>query len=158
VLEKLRPAKQALLRSKFKEMEEDRQQSPQDADGEDGEARPDLDGFLVCSAAACRPAPLPGAIPGSPSSGEEECLMDGILEDAGMVFQGDGIVYEDPERELDDSWLEEELLGVGGMEFEALSEQQALLGSLLEIPDPTGSEGSNSQSRRDLADFSVEAF
>ncbi|CAE7599181.1 Znfx1, partial [Symbiodinium pilosum] len=90
-----------------------------------------------------------GALPGA------ECLMDGILEDAGMVFHGEAIVHEDPERELDDSWLEEELLGFGASEMEALSEQQALLGSLLEIPDPD-SEGSNSQSRRDLADFSVE--
>lgn len=156
VLEQLRPAKQALLKSKFQELEDD-QQPPEDVDGEDGEARPDLDGFLICSAAAPTVGPLPGAMPGSPSSGEEECMMDGILEDAGLVFHGDGIVHEDPERELDDSWLEEELMGFGAPELEALSEHQTLLGSLLEIPDPD-SEGSNSQSRRGLNGFSVEAF
>eukprot|EP00439_Symbiodinium_sp_Y106_P046141 s2274_g5.t2 len=50
VLEQLRPAKQALLKSKFQELEDD-QHPPEDVDGEDGEARPDLDGFLICSAA-----------------------------------------------------------------------------------------------------------
>ncbi|CAE7243007.1 unnamed protein product [Symbiodinium microadriaticum] len=55
VLEQLRPAKQVLLKSKFQELEDD-QQPPEDVDGEDGEARPDLDGFLICSAAERRVA------------------------------------------------------------------------------------------------------
>ncbi|CAE6924199.1 DUSP12, partial [Symbiodinium sp. CCMP2592] len=58
------------------------------------------------------------------SGGSADVLWKGLIsknplhEDAGLVFHGDGIVHEDPERELDDSWLEEELMGFGAPELE----------------------------------------
>ncbi|CAK9066291.1 unnamed protein product [Durusdinium trenchii] len=85
----------------------------------------------------------------SPSS--EESLMDGILEDVGLVFQGEGIIHEDPEKELDDSWLEEELLSFC---VEPIDEQQALMSLLEEVsPQSTGEAGAGRHS-----DLSVEVF
>mmetsp|Transcript_13817 Transcript_13817/g.23801 ORF Transcript_13817/g.23801 Transcript_13817/m.23801 type:complete len:488 (-) Transcript_13817:49-1512(-) len=140
ILQKLRPAKQALLRSKFQEIDEEA--APDEDDAEEGEERPDLDGFLIGHApvAACE-------LDHSPSS--EESLMDGILEDAGLVFQGQGIIHEDLDKELDDSWLEEELLGFC-VESPGMDEQQALM-SLLEEVSPQAAEGRQS-------DLSVEVF
>eukprot|EP00435_Cladocopium_sp_Y103_P016201 s650_g4.t1 len=50
ILQKLRPAKQALLRSKFQEIDEDG--APDEDDAGEGEERPDLDGFLIGHAPA----------------------------------------------------------------------------------------------------------
>jgi len=141
ILQKLRPAKQALLKSKFQEMDEDG--APDEEDGEDGEERPDLDGFLIGH------APVTAhELDHSPSS--EESLMDGILEDAGLVFQGQGIVHEDLDKELDDSWLEEELLGFC-VETPGVDEQQALMSLLEEVSPAATGEGRQS-------DLSVEVF
>lgn len=140
ILQRLRPAKQALLKSKFQEMDEDGAEE----DDSEGEERPDLDGFLVgCAAVAAN------ELDHSPSS--EESLMDGILEDVGLVFQGEGIIHEDPEKELDDSWLEEELLSFC---VEPIDEQQALMSLLEEVsPQSTGEAGAGRHS-----DLSVEVF
>lgn len=155
----LRPAKVTLLKQKFKELEED--QIPLDEDEEDdggeGDARPDLDNLLICGS-AMRPAPIAGvpaaALPGA--MGEEDMLMDGILEETGMVFSGAGIVNEGRpvEDELEDALLEEELLGMGLDDMEDLDEQQALLSSLADLE---GSSDSILQSHRD-DNISVEAF
>lgn len=154
----LRPAKVTLLKQKFKELEED--QIPQDEDDEDdgGEAdvRPDLDNLLICGS-AMRPAPIPG-VPAAtlPGAMGEEDIMDGILEETGMVFSGAGIVHEGRpvEDELEDALLEEELLGMGLDDLEDLDEQQALLSSLADLE---GSTDSFLQSHRD-DNISVEVF
>eukprot|EP00931_Biecheleriopsis_adriatica_P063155 TRINITY_DN3820_c0_g1_i1.p1 TRINITY_DN3820_c0_g1~~TRINITY_DN3820_c0_g1_i1.p1 ORF type:complete len:611 (+),score=147.46 TRINITY_DN3820_c0_g1_i1:162-1994(+) len=165
ILKSLRPAKQTLLKNKFKEMEDDQIQPPEDDDGEEGEARPDLDGLLICGAAV-RPAPAAPAsmqLPGAMGGGDEECMMDGILEEAGMVFNGTGIVNEAsrspvfglqdfaPEDE-DDALLEQELMALGlDEDLEALDEQEALLSSLADL------EG-NDEGRHIISDnLSVEA-
>mmetsp|Transcript_31616 Transcript_31616/g.57500 ORF Transcript_31616/g.57500 Transcript_31616/m.57500 type:complete len:592 (-) Transcript_31616:193-1968(-) len=162
ILQQLRPAKQNLLKQKFKELEEDHlPEEDDDAEG-DGEVRPDLDGFLVCGAAV-QPTPTAAS---QPTGGDEECLMDGILEEAGMVFNGTGIVNEaarsphfgreeesfmDDLEDFEEALLEEELLGLNLDEIEDLDEQQALLSSLADL------EGS--QSRSHLSDnLSVEVF
>lgn len=155
----LRPAKVTLLKQKFKELEED--QIPHDEDDEDdgavGDSRPDLDDLLICGSAV-RPAPIHGvsaaSLPGA--MGEEDMLMDGILEDTGMVFGGAGIVNEGRlvEDELEDALLEEELLGMGLDDLEDLDEQQALLSSLADLE---GSMDSILQSHRD-DNISVEVF
>jgi hypothetical protein len=107
----LRPAKQALLKQKFQESEEDGGLGDGDDDGEDGgdddgqELRNvDLSGLVVQGCGVKRPTwfqqqmqmqvipELPGTI------GEEEVMMDGILEEAGAVFSGAGIVQEEEER------------------------------------------------------------
>lgn len=142
ILQKLRPAKQALLRSKFQEIDEDG--APDEDDAEEGEERPDLDGFLIGHAPVAA-----HELDHSPSS--EESLMDGILEDVGLVFQGQGIIHEDLDKELDDSWLEEELLGFC-VESPGVDEQQALM-SLLEEVSPQSGAAEGRQS-----DLSVEVF
>eukprot|EP00930_Biecheleria_cincta_P037723 TRINITY_DN25921_c0_g1_i1.p1 TRINITY_DN25921_c0_g1~~TRINITY_DN25921_c0_g1_i1.p1 ORF type:complete len:610 (+),score=146.88 TRINITY_DN25921_c0_g1_i1:92-1921(+) len=155
----LRPAKVTLLKQKFKELEED--QIPLDEDDEDdggeGDARPDLDNLLVCGS-AMRPAPIPGVLAASlpGAMGEDDMLMDGILEETGMVFSGAGIVNEGRpvEDELEDALLEEELLCMGLDDLEDLDEQQALLSSLADLE---GSTDSILQSHRD-DNISVEAF
>lgn len=141
----LRPAKQTLLRQKFKEIdEEDHPDLPEDADdAEEGEVRPDLDDMMICGT-GLRPQAeiqnvhmtvhLPGAI------GDEESLMDGILEETGAVFNGTGIFNEggqnpfgrtgEFEELLEDEFLlEQELLALG-LDLEDLDEQQALLAEL----------------------------
>lgn len=141
----LRPAKQTLLRQKFKEMdEEDHPDLPEDGDdAEEGEVRPDLDDMMICGT-GLRPQAeiqnvhmnirLPGAI------GDEENLMDGILEEAGMVFNGSGIFNESGQNPFgltgefeelleDEFLLEQELLALG-LDLVDLDEQQALLAEL----------------------------
>ncbi|CAJ1436560.1 unnamed protein product, partial [Effrenium voratum] len=85
----LRSAKRNLLRQRFEEVDEEQRSE------EGGEERPDLDDFLCAApiralASASASAALPGAVP----QGEEESLMDGILEETGLVFQGAGIANE----------------------------------------------------------------
>lgn len=154
VLAGLRPAKQALLKQKFEECEDDLGGETREGDDDEecdddagGEIRPDLDGLMVCGKAVKAPsqgfAPeLPGRVGGQ----DEECMMDGILEEAGMVFNGTAIASNEAKRLGqsfnfsspgtvdnyigDDFWdLERELAGLG-MDLEGLDEQQALLSSL----------------------------
>lgn len=84
LMEHLRPAKQNLLREKFREIDEELH--PGNAAGDDeGEIRPDLDDLLHCLKAVQLPAPTAAS---SCATGEEEHLMDGILEETGHVFSG----------------------------------------------------------------------
>lgn len=141
----LRPAKQTLLRQKFKEMdEEDHPDLPEDDDdAEGGDVRPDLDDMMICGT-GLRPQPeikdvhmvvhLPGSI------GDEESLMDGILEETGMVFNGTGIFQEggqnpfgrtgEFEEFMEDQFLLEQELMALGLDLEDLDEQHALLAEL----------------------------
>eukprot|EP00408_Alexandrium_pacificum_P013707 CAMPEP_0171235840 /NCGR_PEP_ID=MMETSP0790-20130122/42146_1 /TAXON_ID=2925 /ORGANISM="Alexandrium catenella, Strain OF101" /LENGTH=427 /DNA_ID=CAMNT_0011702149 /DNA_START=1 /DNA_END=1282 /DNA_ORIENTATION=+ len=177
VLAELRPAKQALLKQKFEEFEGF---DPAE-DGEDGEEGPelrpaDLEGLVICgnaikplkpatAAAATAPPPLPGCVN---VDYDEEFVMDGILEDAGMVFNGTGMVGNGGgfqagaassqrlppgflEQHLglsgmdldedDHRFLEEELSYLGLGDMEALAEQQALLLSLQEGHGLGGNRG-----------------
>lgn len=163
ILAGLRPAKQALLKQKFEESELEDGEFPDDEDdGEEGTvlAGAALEGLVVCGSAVRAPvwygsSPEPGGLPGA--MGDEEMLMDGILEDAGMVFGGTGIMPE-PARPLhhdrssgsldggtsrvfaqspgataeEDHLLEEELRRLGLEGFEDLHEQEALLQSIQE--------------------------
>jgi hypothetical protein len=142
----LRPAKQTLLRQKFKEMDEeehpDLHENDDDDDAEAGDVRPDLDDMMICGT-GLRPQPeiqdvhtfcLPGSI------GDEESLMDGILEETGMVFNGTGIFQEggqnpfgrtgEFEEFMEDQFLLEQELMALGLDLEDLDEQQALLAEL----------------------------
>mmetsp|Transcript_75648 Transcript_75648/g.133512 ORF Transcript_75648/g.133512 Transcript_75648/m.133512 type:complete len:575 (+) Transcript_75648:70-1794(+) len=139
LLKGLRPAKQALLKEKFKDLEEDCNEEDVD-DGEEGEARPDLDDFMICgSALKPSPAAMPSLqLPGS--MGAEEDFMDGILEETGMVFNGGSLNvggvqqflgtadFEDMSIE-DQFLLEQELIGLG-LELDELDEQQALMNEI----------------------------
>lgn len=99
VLEGLRPAKQVLLRQKFQEYED---MDPEDfqrasatsatATPSDNNARTDSFGgafndLVVCGSSVDRPGALRN-LPGSFQDPDEEDLMDGILEETGMVFNG----------------------------------------------------------------------
>jgi len=92
----LRPAKQTLLKQAFAEWESNDEELDDGGPEEDGETwTADLAGLVIQGNAikpsACARPQLPGlAIPAS----EEESLMDGILEEAGMVFNGTGIINE----------------------------------------------------------------
>jgi len=106
VLEGLRPAKQALLRQKFQESEdmepEDFQRNTHCGTTSSTMATPtdgiitrtdSFNDLMVCGNAV----KLAGAhpmLPGSLEDPEEEDLMDGILEETGMVFNGACIVNE----------------------------------------------------------------
>lgn len=163
ILAELRPAKQALLKQKFEEFEGFDPEEEGDEGEEGPELRPaDLEGLVVCgnaikpqqparSASAAAPPPLPGCVN---VDYDEEFVMDGILEDAGMVFNGTGIVGEAGassvprlpsgflEQHLDltgmdldeddHRFLEEELVQLGLGDLEGIDEQQALLLSLQE--------------------------
>lgn len=129
LLDGLRPAVQTLLKQKF-----------QEADGDSKDCRVDnrskvnkVGGAIVVRGASAKPPPghtLP-PLQSSPLpflEDDEECLMDGILEEVGLVFNGTGITgvnLIDEEQQL----LEEELLGLG-VNLENIDEQQALLSSL----------------------------
>merc|ERR1719335_217380 len=156
-LEGLRPAKQALLRQKFEESEvmdpEDFQRiahcdrtSSTMATRSDGVNRTEsLNDLMVCGNAVKLPGhPL---LPGSLQDPDEEDLMDGILEEAGMVFNGACIVNEggfghderclrpvpglsrtllEEDLEEEHRILEEELLKLD-MDLDAISEADALM-------------------------------
>eukprot|EP00933_Yihiella_yeosuensis_P007838 TRINITY_DN113021_c0_g1_i1.p1 TRINITY_DN113021_c0_g1~~TRINITY_DN113021_c0_g1_i1.p1 ORF type:complete len:578 (-),score=136.47 TRINITY_DN113021_c0_g1_i1:188-1921(-) len=144
MLKTLRPAKQTLLKQKFAEVEQEvHPMDMEDDDGDEGEARPDLDGFLVCGAAIRTPIASSGhvgfSLPGMPGADDEDTFMDGILEEAGMVFSsaaegqmqsprfGSG---DDEDMADDDFLLEQELAKLGLDDIEELDEQQALMMSL----------------------------
>jgi len=141
----LRPAKKALLRQKFQEIDEEgwSGEPDEEEDSQGGDVRPDLDGCLhVCSAL---PA-LPGVV-----AGEEESLMDGILEETGLVFNGAGIHNDEARRrsirksvsfcqeddivEVEQHQDEELLLDhevwALGIDVEEIDEQEALLREIL---------------------------
>jgi len=140
LLKGLRPAKQTLLKQKFKDMEEEcHEEGPED--GEEGDARPDLDDMMICGS-ALKPSTQPSSslqLPGA-TLGVDEEFMDGILEETGMVFNGGGLNvagvqqflgttdFEDLSIE-DQFLLEQELVGLG-LEFDELDEQQALMNEL----------------------------
>jgi hypothetical protein len=101
----LRPAKQALLKQKFQESEEDGGigHDGEEDDGEGGEEvrNVDLSGLVVQGCGVRTPSwfqqqmqlqiipELPGTV------GDEEVMMDCILEEAGAVFSGAGIIQEE---------------------------------------------------------------
>lgn len=151
----LRPAKQALLKQKFEEAEG---LDPDDEDDGTEDRTQDFSDLIICGSAVkiCRPAPLPGAV--DVEMDDEEMFMDGILEDAGMVFNGTGIVEEGfgydnrslrpvpglrttlleeeeyealQELEAEHKLLEEELLNIG-VDLHGIDEQEALLVDCLE--------------------------
>jgi len=161
ILAELRPAKQALLKQKFEEFEGFDPHEEED-DGEICDVRPaDLEGLIVCGNAIKPPsasvaAPMP-RLPGCANEEFDEALMDGILEDTGMVFNGTGIMGEAMRStarstirlppgylesefglsgldldEEDYHFMEEELMHLGLADMEGLEEQQALLMSLQE--------------------------
>eukprot|EP00928_Gymnodinium_smaydae_P087485 TRINITY_DN71741_c0_g1_i1.p1 TRINITY_DN71741_c0_g1~~TRINITY_DN71741_c0_g1_i1.p1 ORF type:complete len:573 (+),score=141.48 TRINITY_DN71741_c0_g1_i1:113-1831(+) len=157
-LAELRPAKQAFLRKQFEEFDS----KGDSAEGEqrllnttNGSRRGTFNDLLVAGA----PMKLPPGytLPPLVSSpgvdfepDEEEVLMDGILEEAGMVFNGLALFNEDSPaahmraamaagvapsqfgldmRDEEQRLLEEELINMG-IDLESLDEQQALLSSL----------------------------
>lgn len=101
MLEGLRPAKQALLRQKFQESEdgepEDYQRIPH-CDRTSSTMATPSDGLEVNDLMVCgNSVKLAGAhplLPGSMGDPDEEDLMDGILEETGLVFNGACIVNE----------------------------------------------------------------
>lgn len=147
LLSALRPAKQALLKQKFEEAEKDLGDSCKDDedldDDCDGDARPDLMGLMVCGKSVLKTSSQFGDIKGKStpipslsgqSQDDEEFLMDGILEDTGMVFNGSSITeaVSIPGMcdDLEDFFqIEQELAGLG-LDMEGFNEQQALLSSL----------------------------
>lgn len=148
----LRPAKQALLKQKFEEVEE---LGPDDGDSSTGEDRTkDFSDLVICGNAVklCRQPQLPGAVC-SGEGDDEEMIMDCILEETGMVFNGAGITQEGfgldarslraapgglrthllgeerealSELEEEHRLLEEELLNIG-IDLGGIDEQEALL-------------------------------
>ncbi|CAE7823749.1 unnamed protein product, partial [Symbiodinium sp. KB8] len=141
----LRPAKKALLREKFQEIDEEggSGEPEEEEDSQGGDVRPDLDDCLhVCSALPV----LPGVV-----AGEEESLMDGILEETGLVFNGAGIHNDEARRrsirksvsfcqeddivEVEQHQDEELLLDhevwALGIDVEEIDEQEALLREIL---------------------------
>eukprot|EP00931_Biecheleriopsis_adriatica_P062841 TRINITY_DN3795_c0_g2_i1.p1 TRINITY_DN3795_c0_g2~~TRINITY_DN3795_c0_g2_i1.p1 ORF type:complete len:588 (-),score=141.87 TRINITY_DN3795_c0_g2_i1:69-1832(-) len=157
----LRPAKQTLLKQKFKEIDDEANHDflEDDDDGDEGEERPDLNDLMICGAALKPPAlastmHLPGSLE---SVGEDECLMDGILEETGMVFSGAGIVnggidagflstgsqfFAGQEADFEDNQflLEQELMGLG-LDLDELEEQHALIAELMMMGEaPAGYE------------------
>merc|ERR1712151_166790 len=102
LLANLRPAKQALLKKTFEESEENEGLGMSDEGGCDELSLDgkdiDLSGLIVHGRSVgllqqCEPE-LPGAIGGA----HDELFMDGILEEAGVVFNGSGIIQEGEER------------------------------------------------------------
>eukprot|EP00931_Biecheleriopsis_adriatica_P062840 TRINITY_DN3795_c0_g1_i1.p1 TRINITY_DN3795_c0_g1~~TRINITY_DN3795_c0_g1_i1.p1 ORF type:complete len:579 (-),score=139.62 TRINITY_DN3795_c0_g1_i1:84-1820(-) len=158
MLRGLRPAKQTLLKQKFKEIDDESNPDylEDEDDGDEGEERPDLNDLMICGA-ALKPPTLASTVqlPGSLESlGEDECLMDGILEETGMVFSGAGIInggrdaFQSTGKQLfagqeyfddlsDDQFLlEQELAGLG-LDIDDLEEQHALIAELMmmgEVP------------------------
>eukprot|EP00403_Amphidinium_massartii_P012180 CAMPEP_0178431384 /NCGR_PEP_ID=MMETSP0689_2-20121128/31818_1 /TAXON_ID=160604 /ORGANISM="Amphidinium massartii, Strain CS-259" /LENGTH=610 /DNA_ID=CAMNT_0020053291 /DNA_START=101 /DNA_END=1933 /DNA_ORIENTATION=+ len=154
MLGSMRPAIQALLRQKFKEYEEDDLEEFSAGPIRSSAIRPTgdamLDGLVVCGQAVQPPkvARQP-SLPGGIAEEDEECIMDTILEDAGMVFGASNIVPKDGrvknhhhsfhvgfdleheqlsvfEMSEEHRVLEEELLGLG-FDLEALGEEQEVL-------------------------------
>lgn len=159
VLDGLRPAKQALLRQKFQESED---MDPEEfqrntacgttastmATPSEGVTRTDAFNDLKLSGHAVK---IGGGkhpmLPGSLEDPDEEDLMDGILEEAGLVFNGSGIVNEgfghdsrclrpvpglsrtllEDDLEEEHRILEEELMRLD-IELDDIAEQEALLG------------------------------
>lgn len=165
-LKNMRPAKQAVLREKFKEVDTKPYEDEED-DGEEGDTRPDLDGFLICGSAVKLNSTAPQATPIGLSSlapADEDTLMDNILEEAGLVFNGSAIVNEAMRGlphfgyEQDDYFLERELAELGL----DVDEQRALIESFEEELAYAASYeagGFQNQSFRELSgSFSVEAF
>lgn len=115
LLESLRPAKQVLLRQKFKESEElDCDEfATQDGSTPGGtfhctpRTTSELAGLVVCGTAvrAAKPVQLPGS---ANADHDEESLMDGILEETGMVFGGGMAIDRDEFEDL--HLLDESLL------------------------------------------------
>lgn len=163
LMARLRPAKQALLKQKFEDAEEDLGgECRDDRDGanpeeEDGDDRPDLSGMMICGKAVAKQSGKAKVNTRSPAPfEEEECLMDGILEDAGMVFSGSDMIKEEYTSHSknkghlfkgpstgaslpgmcdgfpEEFWQIEQELASLGFDFEGLDEQQALLSSLVE--------------------------
>eukprot|EP00427_Karlodinium_veneficum_P014203 CAMPEP_0169070338 /NCGR_PEP_ID=MMETSP1015-20121227/5061_1 /TAXON_ID=342587 /ORGANISM="Karlodinium micrum, Strain CCMP2283" /LENGTH=579 /DNA_ID=CAMNT_0009129327 /DNA_START=116 /DNA_END=1855 /DNA_ORIENTATION=+ len=154
VLAGLRPAKQAVLRQKFQETEENDSEdfgrnsrcgttastmaTPSDVTRADGF------GLSACKVGKCSKfAPLPGAL-----VDPDEDLMDGILEETGMVFGGASIINEafghdsrclrpvpgmnsrsvlEDDLEEEHRILEEELLRLD-MDLTEIDEQEAAFG------------------------------
>jgi hypothetical protein len=170
-LKSMRPAKQAVLREKFKEVDTKPYEDEED-DGEEGDTRPDLDGFLICGSAMKLNSTAPQAtLQASGTIGlsslapvDEDTLMDNILEEAGLVFNGSTIVNEAMRGlphfgyEQDDYFLERELAELGL----DVDEQRALIESFEEELAYAASYeagGFQNQSFRELSgSFSVEAF
>jgi len=152
----LRPAKQALLKQKFEEIEG--LDLDDEDDGTEEDRTRDFSDLMICGSAVkiCRPPPLPGSV--HEHGDDEEMLMDGILEEAGMVFNGTGIMEEGfgydnrslrpvpglrttlleeeeyealKELEAEHKLLEEELLNIG-IDLHGIDEQEALLVDCLE--------------------------
>lgn len=186
VLRTLRPAKQALLRKKFEETEssgvhDDEAHSHGDAHPECNPSKSDLAGLVICGSTAkppawhARPAPMPGVVGGDD---DDESFMDGILEEAGMVFNGADIdtpkgrsaaacqascgaghgagrwqVLDDEDR-----ILEEELEHIG-MDLDGLEEPQALFGAPGEAPGGSVEDLLSSLVGGDVdRDVSIEVF
>eukprot|EP00439_Symbiodinium_sp_Y106_P070912 s955_g12.t1 len=131
----------------------------EEEDSQGGDVRPDLDGCLhVCSALPALPGVVAGTGPiatvkASPPdvAGEEESLMDGILEETGLVFNGAGIHNDEARRrsirksvsfcqeddivEVEQHQDEELLLDhevwALGIDVEEIDEQEALLREIL---------------------------
>merc|ERR1719215_583554 len=107
VLEDLRPAKQALLRQKFQESED---MEPEDfkrlsaagttasslivAPSEPRTSRTDCFSDMIVCGNAVKVAGAHPMLPGCLADPDEENLMDGILEETGMVFGGACILNE----------------------------------------------------------------
>jgi hypothetical protein len=136
MLEGLRPAKQALLKQKFKEAEtagEFSEDSGSSIQPSSPRRIAELNA-LVISGTGMKPVSgttLPPLF-SAPGMDDEECFMDGILEEAGMVFGGGGGIANDGYLGIGDEeqmLLEQELRTLG-MDLEGLDEQQALLSSL----------------------------
>eukprot|EP00929_Paragymnodinium_shiwhaense_P114281 TRINITY_DN8261_c2_g1_i3.p1 TRINITY_DN8261_c2_g1~~TRINITY_DN8261_c2_g1_i3.p1 ORF type:complete len:451 (-),score=144.83 TRINITY_DN8261_c2_g1_i3:290-1642(-) len=165
LFEKLRPAKQAFLKQACQQAEE--AGMGYDGDEEEdggvemhGAAFADL---VICGTGMKPPAgavlpPLTGA-PMVADADDEDMLMDGILEDAGMVFGGAGLTQEgfglghlspiaagvgassSSYMDEDQRLLEEELMKMGIMDLEeGIDEQQALLDSLAESGDEASAD------------------
>lgn len=154
VLQDLRPAKQALLRQKFQESED---MDPEDfkrisqcgttassydafRQNEPGVSGSDcFNDMIVCGNAVKMPGMHP-MLPGSLGDPDEENLMDGILEETGMVFGGACLINEAwtqksmcarPAPGLSRTLLEEEL----DEEHRILEEELLQLGMDLDGPN-----------------------
>jgi hypothetical protein len=160
MLQELRPAKQAVLRQKIQESEdmdpEEFARSSQCGTTASTMATPSevpqrSDSFndMVIHGSAVKLAGMHPMLPGSMADAEEESLMDGILEETGMVFNGACIVNDgfghdsrclrpppglartllEDDLEEEHRILEEELLGIleEELDLEAFAEQEAIM-------------------------------
>mmetsp|Transcript_20197 Transcript_20197/g.36605 ORF Transcript_20197/g.36605 Transcript_20197/m.36605 type:complete len:580 (-) Transcript_20197:127-1866(-) len=106
MLASMRPAIQTLLRQKFREYEEDDLEEFSGGPVLNGAVKPTgdagLDGLVVCGVAVQAPkdhavkvTKKPSIPGGVPHEDEEECIMDTILEEAGMVFGAGHVIPMD---------------------------------------------------------------